>query len=831
MPSRRKGNSSAKKKAAGGKKKSKKQQNDQAKLVETERTGMTTQSLEEIMGTLNGLKLNLGTPAKDSKEKACLKNGSDQEDSQKKMIEETFLLAQREAPTILRRNNYNRGKAVDELKELLARTSPSLHAETRADIAGEQVESSLRNLAEEALRYELERRALYALDLFDMDRSKAIEDVTELIGSDKLGMIVPKKFQQKDAQVKLAEEAVNVVFGAKMTQRRREKKKQKGQQKQKAAQNGADQSGKPKSHTVGDLSGGWFGDDDYAAVSSEGDISEAQNAMMLEEALRAELKGKAYGVLARCGIDRSKAVEEMKRVVVKVARDVAPAKVLPEDETLRLAEDAVNAAVKAVQDDGNSRLAQEIRKEQEIQQQRPGAYSVENEAMSILRRNEMEQEKSLKELKGLLAQNSPMMTDLDRTVFAEQAIDEAIRDLADSIADDKALFEEESLRLNGSSSLSEDDMREELKGFAYLALRKCNMNRAKAVEMVIEMSEKDPSHEATTKLLQEGKKLKLAEDAVDAIFDIVLEQRRNGATMGSGIIQAPGPLEDEDESGLPELAKNWFATNHRVHPPIGDALTDDAWCRLAISEMEVEKPEGYKIKEDLSGETFDIYYTAAYVDPSDDFIYYAEQGEGARLNPTTGVWWYESEEAAKVAVKRVVAAAQKSRRDTAADDGSCSDISDSGDELLWELCAHLPLTTNRMCDTCGRRAVATWVEHGSKGNALAQCLTCQTFRFMYSYEGPYREWPSGTEWFHSSASLDFADFAELLLARVSDFDPRSVGDTTECVQCGDTAKPAREDVVVVLRPCCGNMVCVECAKPLKDCFGRSEVSKFGGAFS
>ena len=442
------------------------------------------------------------------------------------MIEETFLLAQREAPTILRRNNYNRGKAVDELKELLARTSPSLHAEMRADIAGEQVESSLRDLVEEALRYELERRAHCALDLFDMDRSKAIEDVTELIGSNKMGMIVPKKFQQKDAQVKLAEEAVDVVFGATAKQRRREKQEQKEKQKQKAAQNGADPSGKPKSHTVGDLSGGWFGGDDYAAVSSEGDISEAQNAMMLEEALRAELKGKAYGVLARCGIDRSKAVEEMKRVVVKVARNVAPTKILPEDETLRLAEDAVNAALKAVQDDGNSRLAKEIRKEQEIQQQRPGAYSVENEAMSILRRNGMDRKKSLKELNGLLAQNSPMMADRDRTALAEQAIDEAIRYLADSVADDKALFEEESLRLNGSSSLSEHDMSEELKGFAYLALRRCNMNRAKAVEMVIEMSEKDPSHEAPTKLLQEGKKMKLAEDAMDAMFDIVLGQRQ-----------------------------------------------------------------------------------------------------------------------------------------------------------------------------------------------------------------------------------------------------------------------------------------------------------------
>ena len=84
MPSRRKGNSSAKKKAAGGKKKSKKQQqqNDEAKIVDAERTGMTTQSLEEIMGTINGL--NLGTPAKDSKEKAGLKNESDQEDSEKK---------------------------------------------------------------------------------------------------------------------------------------------------------------------------------------------------------------------------------------------------------------------------------------------------------------------------------------------------------------------------------------------------------------------------------------------------------------------------------------------------------------------------------------------------------------------------------------------------------------------------------------------------------------------------------------------------------------------------------------------------------------------------
>ena len=680
MPSRRKGNSSAKKKAAGGKKKRKKQ-NDQVKNVETERTGMTTQSLEEIMGTINGL--NLGTPAKDTKEKRGLKKESGQEDSEKKMIEETFLLAQREAPTILRRNNYNRGEAVDELKELLTQTSPSLHAKIRADIAGEQIESSLRDLAEEALRYELEKRANYALDLFDMDRSKAVEDVTELIGSDKLGMAVPEKFQQKDVQVKLAKEAVNAAFGAKMTQRRREKQKQ----KQKSAPNGADPSGKPKSHTVGDLSGGWFGDDDYAAVSSEGDISEAQNAMMLEEALRAELKGKAYGVLARCDLDRSKAVEEMKRVVVKVARNVEPTIILPEDETLRLAEDAVNAALKAAQDDGNSRLTQEIRKEHEIQQQRPRAYSVENEASSILRRNDMDPDKA------------------------------------------------------------------------------------------------------------------------------------PGPSLAA--VMPSNAKEDEDESGLPDLAKNWFATNHRVHPPIGDVLTNDAWCRLAISEMEVEKPEGYKIKADMSDDTFDIWYTAAYVDPSDDFIYYAEQGEGAKLNPTTGVWWYGSLEAAKLAVKRVVAAAQNSRRDAAADDGSCSDIGDSDDESLWELCAHLPLTTDRTCDTCGRRAVAIWGEHGSKGNAIAQCLSCQMVRFMHSYKGPYSDWPSGTGRFRIHSPSEY--LGPLLLARVSDFDPRSIDNTPKCVQCGDKIKPARADAVVVLRPCCGNMVCVDCSKPPRDRFGRSEV--------
>ena len=125
--------------------------------------------------------------------------------------------------------------------------------------------------------------------------------------------------------------------------------------------------------------------------------------------------------------------------------------------------------------------------------------------------------------------------------------------------------------------------------------------------------------------------------------------------------------EDEamDVSELPGLAKNWVESNHRVHPPIGSVLNNDAWCRLAMSEMEGEKPEGYEIKEELNEDTFDLYYTAAYVDPSADFIYYSEQGEGAKLNSATGVWWYESEEAAKLAVKRVAAAAQKTRRDAA----------------------------------------------------------------------------------------------------------------------------------------------------------------------
>lgn len=120
-----------------------------------------------------------------------------------------------------------------------------------------------------------------------------------------------------------------------------------------------------------------------------------------------------------------------------------------------------------------------------------------------------------------------------------------------------------------------------------------------------------------------------------------------------------------DVSELPGLAKNWVESNHRVHPPIGSILNNDTWCRLAMSEMEGERSEGYEIKEEMNDDTFDLYYTAAYVDPSADFIYYSEQGEGAKLKPTTGVWWYDSEEAAKLAVKRVAAAAQKTRRDAA----------------------------------------------------------------------------------------------------------------------------------------------------------------------
>lgn len=123
--------------------------------------------------------------------------------------------------------------------------------------------------------------------------------------------------------------------------------------------------------------------------------------------------------------------------------------------------------------------------------------------------------------------------------------------------------------------------------------------------------------------------------------------------------------EATDVSELPDLAKNWLKSNHRVQPPVGSVLNNDAWCRRALSEMEDEKPEGYKIKTEMNDDTFTLYHTAAYVDPKGDFVYYSEQGEGGVLNPTTGVWWYDSEEAAKLAVRRVAAAAQKTRRDAA----------------------------------------------------------------------------------------------------------------------------------------------------------------------
>ena len=123
--------------------------------------------------------------------------------------------------------------------------------------------------------------------------------------------------------------------------------------------------------------------------------------------------------------------------------------------------------------------------------------------------------------------------------------------------------------------------------------------------------------------------------------------------------------EATDVSELPDLAKNWLKSNHRVQPPVGSVLNNDAWCRRALSEMEDEKPEGYKIKTELNDDTFTLYHTAAYVDPKGDFVYYSEQGGGGILNPTTGVWWYKSEEAAKLAVRRVAAAAQKTRRDAA----------------------------------------------------------------------------------------------------------------------------------------------------------------------
>ena len=67
-----------------------------------------------------------------------------------------------------------------------------------------------------------------------------------------------------------------------------------------------------------------------------------------------------------------------------------------------------------------------------------------------------------------------------------------------------------------------------------------------------------------------------------------------------------------------------------------------------------------KVKTEMNDDTFELYYTAAFEDKG--ITYYSERGGGIQ-NPNTRVYWYSSEEAAMLAVTRVVAAKQKMTRD------------------------------------------------------------------------------------------------------------------------------------------------------------------------
>lgn len=114
---------------------------------------------------------------------------------------------------------------------------------------------------------------------------------------------------------------------------------------------------------------------------------------------------------------------------------------------------------------------------------------------------------------------------------------------------------------------------------------------------------------------------------------------------------------------LPDTSKSWLKTSRVIHPPIGTLLDNDAWCKLALAEMQgADRPDNYKLKTEMNDDTFELHHTAAFEDPSDDTCYCSERGGGME-NPVTGVWWYPSEYEAKLAVKRVVAAARKMSRD------------------------------------------------------------------------------------------------------------------------------------------------------------------------
>jgi len=136
----------------------------------------------------------------------------------------------------------------------------------------------------------------------------------------------------------------------------------------------------------------------------------------------------------------------------------------------------------------------------------------------------------------------------------------------------------------------------------------------------------------------------------------------NTGSAPSSLPRSSSPSTEAKLTELPDTSKSWLKTSRAIHPPIGALLDNDAWCKLALAEIQPGPPYNYELKAEMNDDTFDLYYTAAFEDSSHNTCYYSERG-GGKENPMTGVWWYPSEDEAKLAVKRVVAAAQKMSRD------------------------------------------------------------------------------------------------------------------------------------------------------------------------
>ena len=64
-----------------------------------------------------------------------------------------------------------------------------------------------------------------------------------------------------------------------------------------------------------------------------------------------------------------------------------------------------------------------------------------------------------------------------------------------------------------------------------------------------------------------------------------------------------------------------------------------------------------------------MFYTAAYLDPDENVIYYSQGGNAVGVN-TQGIWWYSEEEDAIDAAKRVVVAAAPQRASRSASGGA-----------------------------------------------------------------------------------------------------------------------------------------------------------------